>query len=169
MHKAYNIYYILYIYIYIYIYVYILYILYIITYSKFIGQTYPLHNEEPEYWQAMQPGCRRKWFDELHWTCKYPGLMIEPEFWRGPWFLSNKSLVPGVKYWFFPKILKYSGLWPFSLFPWCQCVYTHQAGRAPALQQNWQCSEKPQNFKEKNTIFIDYPVCYYKSVRTIDV
>ena len=30
-----------------------------------------------------------------------------------------------------------------------QCVYTHQAGRKPALQQNWQSSEKSQNFKEK--------------------
>ena len=29
------------------------------------------------------------------------------------------------------------------------CVYTHQAGRTPALQQNWQSSEKSQNFKGK--------------------
>ena len=26
---------------------------------------------------------------------------------------------------------------------------SHQAGRKPALQQNWQSSEKSQNFKEK--------------------
>ena len=54
-----------------------------------------------------------------------------------------------IKYCVFPKILKYSGLWPFSVFPRCQCVYTHQVGRTPALQQNWQGSEKSQNFKEK--------------------
>ena len=47
---------------------------------------------------------------------------------------------------FFPKIFKYSGL----CFPSVSvCVHTHQAGRTPALQQNWQSSEKPQNFKEK--------------------
>ena len=28
------------------------------------------------------------------------------------------------------------------LFPRCQCVYTHQAGRKPALQQNWQSLKK---------------------------
>ena len=38
---------------------------------------------------------------------------------------------------FFLKVLEYSGLWSFSAFPWCQFVYTHQAGRTPALQQNW--------------------------------
>ena len=37
-------------------------------------------------------------------------------------------------------------------------VYIHQAGRTPALQQNWQSSEKSQNLKEKiqylmNTLF----------------
>ena len=42
----------------------------------------------------------------------------------------------------FSKILKYSGLVRFSVFP--RCVYTHQAGRTPALQQDWQSSE---NFK----------------------
>ena len=50
---------------------------------------------------------------------------------------------------FFLKILEYSGLWSFSVFPLCQCVYTHQVGRTPALQQNWQSSEKSQHFKEK--------------------
>ena len=61
----------------------------------------------------------------------------------------------------FPMILKYSGLWPFSVFPRCQCVYTHQAGRKPGLQQNWQSSEKYQSFKEKtqylmNTLYLRY-------------
>ena len=32
--------------------------------------------------------------------------------------------------------------------PRCQCVYT-MAGRTPALQQNWQSSEKSQHLKEK--------------------
>ena len=42
---------------------------------------------------------------------------------------------------FLSKILKYSGLLPFSVFLRRHCVYTHQAGRTPALQQNWQRSE----------------------------
>ena len=46
---------------------------------------------------------------------------------------------------------KYSGLWPISVFPRCQCVYTHQAGRKLALQQNWQSSEKSY-VKEKHNI-----------------
>ena len=29
-----------------------------------------------------------------------------------------------IKYCVFSEILKYSGLWPFSVFPRCQCVYT---------------------------------------------
>ena len=53
---------------------------------------------------------------------------------------------------FFPKILEYSVLWPFSVFPWCQCEYTHQAGKTPALQKNWQSSERSQNIKEKHNI-----------------
>ena len=55
-----------------------------------------------------------------------------------------------IKYCLFSEFLKYSGLLPFSVFSLCQCVYTHQAGRTPALQQNWQSSEKSQNFKEKS-------------------
>ena len=41
-------------------------------------------------------------------------------------------------------------------------MYTHQAGRKPVLQQNWQSSEKSQNFKEKNTIFNEHPVGPFK-------
>ena len=38
---------------------------------------------------------------------------------------------------FFPKILEYIGLWSYSVFSWCQCVYTYQQnGRTPALQEN---------------------------------
>ena len=35
--------------------------------------------------------------------------------------------------------------------------HTHQAGRTPALQQNWQNLEKSQNYK-KNTIINEHPV-----------
>ena len=59
---------------------------------------------------------------------------------------------------FFSKILKFSGLWPFSVFPQCQCVYTYQVGRTPALQQDWQSSDKSHNFKEKSTISNENPV-----------
>ena len=63
---------------------------------------------------------------------------------------------------FFSKIFKYFGLLPFSVFSRFslgQGVYTHQTGRAPALQQNWQSSEKSHYFKEKtqylmNTLYI---------------
>ena len=39
-------------------------------------------------------------------------------------------------------------------------VYTHKAARKPALQRNWQSSEKSQNLKEKtqylmNTLYIN--------------
>ena len=38
-------------------------------------------------------------------------------------------------------------------------MYTHQAGRTPALQQNWQSSEKiTKIFKEKSTIFSAHSV-----------
>ena len=67
---------------------------------------------------------------------------------------------------FFPKILKYSEIWPFSVFPRCQFVYTHHAGRKQALQQNWQSSEKSQHFKE-NTIFNEHPVHMYMYVHVL--
>ena len=51
-----------------------------------------------------------------------------------------------IKYCVFSKILIY---FPDSVFSRCQCVYIRQAGRTPALQQNWQSSEKSQHFKEK--------------------
>ena len=41
-----------------------------------------------------------------------------------------------IKYCVFSNILKYSGLWPFSVFPRCQCVYT-MAVQTPALQENY--------------------------------
>ena len=51
---------------------------------------------------------------------------------------------------FFSKILTFSGLWPF-LFSLGVSVFTRtrQVCRTPALQQNWQSSEKFKNFKEK--------------------
>ena len=56
---------------------------------------------------------------------------------------------------------------PNSICPRCQCVYTHQAGRKPALQKNWQSSEKSQHLKEKtqylmNTLYVSHslrPAC----------
>ena len=65
---------------------------------------------------------------------------------------------------FFSKILIY---FPDSVFSRCQCVYTHQAGWTPALQQNWQSSEKFKNFKEKNTIINEQPVFQTKPFFTI--
>ena len=41
-----------------------------------------------------------------------------------------------------------SGLSLFS-FGVSVCTYTHQAGKTPVLQLNWQSSEKFQHFKEK--------------------
>ena len=46
----------------------------------------------------------------------------------------------------------------FPCFPSVSvCVYTHQAGRTTALQQNWQSSEN-HNILRKNTIFNEHPV-----------
>ena len=53
---------------------------------------------------------------------------------------------------FFPKILKYSGLWPFSVLPRCQCVYTHKAGRKPALAAELAEFRKIQNLRKKHNI-----------------
>ena len=50
---------------------------------------------------------------------------------------------------FFLQILIYI---PDSVFSRCQCVYTHKAGRTPALQQNLQSSQKSENFNEKHNI-----------------
>ena len=51
---------------------------------------------------------------------------------------------------FFPNILKHIGLWSFSVFTWCQCVYTHKAGcRKPALAGELAEFRKIQNFKKK--------------------
>ena len=58
---------------------------------------------------------------------------------------------------FFEDCKIYSILWPLSVSPRCQCVYT-KAGQTPALQQNFLSSEKSQYFKKKNTIFNKHPV-----------
>ena len=60
-------------------------------------------------------------------------------------------MVQGVDYilCFFKDFKTYSGLCPFTIFPWCQGVYT-TAGQTPALQQNLQSSEKSQHLKEKH-------------------
>ena len=48
---------------------------------------------------------------------------------------------------FYEDIKIYFGLWPLSVSPRCQCVYT-MAGQTPAMQQNLQSSEKSQHCKE---------------------
>ena len=58
---------------------------------------------------------------------------------------------------FFEDLKIYSGLWPLSVLPRRQCVYT-MAGQTPALQQNWQSSEKNKKISGKNTIFNEHPV-----------
>ena len=72
-------------------------------------------------------------------------------FWRRTLYICSStckdfSYRVFIKYCVFSKILIYV---PDSVFSRCQCVYTHQPGRTPALQQNWQSSEKSQHFKEK--------------------
>ena len=52
---------------------------------------------------------------------------------------------------FLEDFIIYSSLWPLSVSPRCQCVYT-MAWQTPALQQNLQSSEKLQHFKEKHNI-----------------
>ena len=64
-----------------------------------------------------------------------------------------------IKYCVFSKILKYSGLWPFPVFPRCQYVYTHQAGRKPALQADSGRVRKNHILRKKtqylmNTLYI---------------
>ena len=64
-----------------------------------------------------------------------------------------------MKYCVFSKDFEIFRTLTFLCFSWCQCLYTHQAGRKPALQQYWQSSEKSQNFKEKaqylmNTLYV---------------
>ena len=59
---------------------------------------------------------------------------------------------------FFEDFRIYSGLWPLSVSPRCQGVYT-MAGQTPAMKQNWQNSENSQHFKEKtqylmNTLYL---------------
>ena len=62
-----------------------------------------------------------------------------------------------IKYCVFSMILIYI---PDTVFSRCQCVYTHQAGRTPALQQNWQSSENSKNVR-KYTIFNEHPVALW--------
>ena len=61
---------------------------------------------------------------------------------------------------FFSEDFKVFRTLAFLCFHRCQCVYTHKAGKKPALQQSWQSSEKSQNFKEitqylLNTLYIN--------------
>ena len=60
---------------------------------------------------------------------------------------------------FFSKILKHSGLWPFSVFPQCHCVsHTRQV-------EHQGCSitgRVQKKIKGKNTIFNEHPVIEIK-------
>ena len=53
---------------------------------------------------------------------------------------------------FFPKIFKYSGLWPFSVFPLCQCVYTHQAGRKRGCSRIGRVQKNHNILRKKHNI-----------------
>ena len=58
-----------------------------------------------------------------------------------------------IQYCFFFEYFEIFRTLAFLCFPSVSvCLYTHQAGRTPALQQNWQSTEKSQNFKEKHNI-----------------
>ena len=94
-------------------------------------------------------------FPFVHYTCQNYFERWKSSFIRFRVFIKY--------YVFFLKILEYSWLWPFTVFPWCQCVYTHQAGRAPALQQNWKSSEKSQNFKGKTQYLMN--TLYFKGIK----
>ena len=74
---------------------------------------------------------------------------------------------------FFAEDFKILRTLAFPCFPWCQFVYTHKAGRKPALLQKWQSSEKSQSLKEKtqylmNTLYLpdfqDPPPDIYPSI-----
>ena len=58
---------------------------------------------------------------------------------------------------FFPKILEYSRLCPFSVFPWCQCVYTHT--RQVQHQRGSRTDRVQKNHKIlRKKIFNEHPV-----------
>ena len=46
-------------------------------------------------------------------------------------------------------------------------MYTQQAGRTPALQQNWQSSRKSPNFKEKTQYLLNTLYVYNVNVHKI--
>ena len=96
------------------------------------------------------------------------GLLGNPRFYILRYQVSGPTTGCSLNIVLFPIFQKYSGLWPFSVFLRCQCVYTHQASRKPALQQNWQSPKKSQNFKEKNTIFKEHPVKQASSNDAVD-
>ena len=53
---------------------------------------------------------------------------------------------------FFPIFFKYSGLWPFSVFPRCQCVYTHQAGRKSGCSRTGRVRKNHKILRKKHNI-----------------
>ena len=63
-----------------------------------------------------------------------------------------------IKYCVFSEFLKIFR----TVYTRCQCVYTHQAGRKPALQQTWHSSENHKILRKKTTIFNEHPVYVIK-------
>ena len=63
---------------------------------------------------------------------------------------------------FFKDFKIYSGLWPLSVSPWCQCVGVHNGRSNASAAENFQSSEKSQYIK-KNTIFNEHPLLDYFS------
>ena len=84
-------------------------------------------------------------YKSLQTLCLDPNILLEifikAELYMGDY----RGYVQGVHQilCFFEDIQIYFGLWPLSVSPLCQCAYT-MAGQTPALQYNWQISEKSQ-------------------------
>ena len=70
------------------------------------------------------------------------------------WFLNhgNPKYSVFINYFFFQKNLIYSGLWPFSVFPRCQCMCTHarqvehqRCSRTGRVQKKYNILRKKYN------------------------
>ena len=56
-----------------------------------------------------------------------------------------------IKYCVFSKILKYSGLWPFSVYPRCLCVYTRLHAWIARCQVEHQRCRRTGRVQKKKT------------------
>ena len=93
------------------------------------------------------------WRGKIYETSSAP-FMLPDQLMNSQWFIvktiMNRVFIEYCVS-FFEDFKIYSGLWPLSVSPRCQCVYT-MAGQTPVLQQTLQSSEKSQHFKEKHNI-----------------